>query len=96
MGEKVVGGCLVMMCNSRAGLAFYICDDGEHSGLRVAEATIDAARNLLRRAGYRYFDLGTVSQGRRGQLGPGALQVQVRRDHRRAGALLRCLWGRPR
>jgi lipid II:glycine glycyltransferase (peptidoglycan interpeptide bridge formation enzyme) len=63
VGEKVVGGCLVLLCNSRVGLAFYICDDGEHSGLRVSEAAIEAARGLLKRAGYKYFDLGTVSKG---------------------------------
>jgi hypothetical protein len=63
VGEKVVGGCLLVLCNARVGLAFYICDDGEHRGLRVSEASIHAAMNLLKRAGYRYFDLGTVSKG---------------------------------
>lgn len=62
VGDRVVGGCLVLVCNSRAGLAFYICDDGEHRNLRVAEASIHAAMSLLRRSGQRYFDLGTISK----------------------------------
>ena len=61
--ERTVGGCLVVMCNSRVGLAFYICDDRDHGHLRVSEAAIHAAMNLLKRTGYRYFDLGTVSRG---------------------------------
>ncbi|MFZ1948193.1 MAG: GNAT family N-acetyltransferase [bacterium] len=61
--DRAVGGCLVVMCNSRVGLAFYICDDREHAHLRISEAAIFAAMNLLKRAGYKYFDLGTVSKG---------------------------------
>jgi hypothetical protein len=61
--DRTVGGCLVVMCNSRVALAFYICDDRDHGHLRVSEAAIHAAMNLLKRTGYRYFDLGTVSRG---------------------------------
>jgi hypothetical protein len=61
LGGEVVGGCLVVVCNTQAALAFYICDDGEHRPLRVAEAAIAGAADLLKRSGCRYFDLGTVS-----------------------------------
>ncbi|HVP57338.1 MAG TPA: GNAT family N-acetyltransferase, partial [bacterium] len=60
---KVVGGCLVIVCNSRVGLAFYICDDRRYSQMRVAETTLFGAASLLQRMGLRYFDLGTVSMG---------------------------------
>ena len=59
----VAAGCLVIVCNSRVGLAFYICDDRRYSQLRVAEATLFGAASLLKRMGLRYFDLGTVSLG---------------------------------
>jgi hypothetical protein len=59
----VVGGCLVLVCNSRVGLAFYICDDRAHGQLRVAEAALFGAASLLKRMGVRHFDLGTVSVG---------------------------------
>ncbi|MFH1220516.1 MAG: GNAT family N-acetyltransferase [Candidatus Eisenbacteria bacterium] len=61
--EKVVGGCLLFLCNPRVGLAFYICDDRDHGDLRIAEATLYGALSLLKRSGYRYLDLGTVSFG---------------------------------
>ena len=57
----VVGGCLVIVCNTTASLAFYICDDGEHRPLRVAEAVLAEAAGFLKRSGCRYLDLGTVS-----------------------------------
>jgi len=60
---EVVGGCLVVVSNSRVGLAFYICDDRSHGPLRVAEATLFGAASLLKRMGLRHFDLGTVSMG---------------------------------
>jgi hypothetical protein len=62
-GDRPVGGCLLMLCNSRVGLAFYICDDRDHRHLRVSEAAIFAAMSLLKRTGYRYLDLGTISKG---------------------------------
>ena len=62
-GGAAVGGCLLVVCNSRVGLAFYICDDRRYSQLRVAEATLFGAASLLKRMGLRYFDLGTVSTG---------------------------------
>jgi lipid II:glycine glycyltransferase (peptidoglycan interpeptide bridge formation enzyme) len=61
--DAVVGGCLIVLCNSRVGLAFYICDDRRYSELRVTEATLWEAAALLKRMGYRHFDLGTVSAG---------------------------------
>jgi hypothetical protein len=63
LGSAVVGGCLLILCNSRVGLAFYICDDRAYSQLRVAEAALVSAASLLKRMGYKYFDLGTVSTG---------------------------------
>jgi hypothetical protein len=58
---KVVGGCLIFLCNPRIGLAFYICDDPEERHLRVAESVLWAGVEHLREAGYSHFDLGTVS-----------------------------------
>jgi hypothetical protein len=63
MDDTVVGGCLIVLCNSRAGLAFYICDDRRYSDLRVTEATLWEAAAFLKRMGYRHFDLGTISAG---------------------------------
>jgi hypothetical protein len=62
-GGEVVGGCLVMLCNQRVGLAFYICDDPEARRLRVAEAVLHRAAMWLRQKGIAFFDLGTVSRG---------------------------------
>jgi lipid II:glycine glycyltransferase (peptidoglycan interpeptide bridge formation enzyme) len=59
--DRVIGGCLVVVCNSRVGLAFYICDDREHSQARASEATLMSAAGLLQRSGCKYLDLGTVS-----------------------------------
>jgi hypothetical protein len=53
----------VLVCNSRVGLAFYICDDRAHGQLRVAESALFGAASLLKRMGLRHFDLGTVSMG---------------------------------
>lgn len=72
----VVGGCLVVVCNTEAALAFYICDDGEHRPLRVAEAALAGAADLLKRSGCRYFDLGTVSMG--GQLNWGLVRFKAK------------------
>jgi hypothetical protein len=60
--DRVVGGSLLVLCNGRVGLAFYICDDPEERKLRVTEAVIDAAIRRLRESGYRYLDLGTISR----------------------------------
>jgi Acetyltransferase (GNAT) domain len=60
---KIAAGCLAIICNSRVGLAFYICDDRRYSQLRVAEATVFGTAGLLKRMGLKYFDLGTVSLG---------------------------------
>lgn len=59
----MIGGCLVFICNARAALAFYICDDRSRAQLRVAEAALHGAAGLLKRMGLRCFDLGTVSMG---------------------------------
>jgi hypothetical protein len=61
--DEVVGGCLVMLCNDRVGLAFYICDDPERRPLAVAESALYAAAVWLKEKGVTYFDLGTVSRG---------------------------------
>lgn len=61
--DRVVGGCLVVICNCLAGLAFYICDDREYSQARASEATLMGAVSLLQRSGCKYLDLGTVSAG---------------------------------
>jgi hypothetical protein len=60
---EVVGGCLVMLCNERVGLAFYICDDPDRRPLAVAESALYSAAVWLRQQGVLYFDLGTVSRG---------------------------------
>lgn len=63
--DKAVGGCLLVLCNDRVGLAFYICDDPDQRQSRISEAVLFAALQWLRQAGYTYFDLGTVSRGGR-------------------------------
>jgi hypothetical protein len=62
-GGEVVGGCLVMLCNERVGLAFYICDDPDRRPLAVAESALYGAAVWLKQQGVLYFDLGTVSRG---------------------------------
>jgi hypothetical protein len=60
---RVVGGCMLVVCNARAGLAFYICDDPESRQSRVAESVLLGSIQWLKKAGCTYFDLGTVSRG---------------------------------
>jgi hypothetical protein len=60
---EVVGGCLVMLCNERVGLAFYICDDPDRRPLPVAEGSLFSAAEWLRQRNIAFFDLGTVSKG---------------------------------
>ena len=62
-GGEVVGGCLVMVCNDRVGLAFYICDDPDRRPLTVAETALYRAALWLKDRGVSFFDLGTVSRG---------------------------------
>lgn len=62
-GGEVVGGCLVLVCNDRVGLAFYICDDPDRRPLPVAEGSLYRAAQWLKAKGIPFFDLGTVSRG---------------------------------
>jgi hypothetical protein len=62
-GGEVVGGCLVMVCSERAGLAFYICDDPDRRPLPVAEGALYRAVQWLKEKDVDFFDLGTVSKG---------------------------------
>jgi hypothetical protein len=62
-GGEVVGGCLVMLCNQRVGLAFYICDDPDTRPLPVAEGALYRAVMWLKEKDVAFFDLGTVSRG---------------------------------
>jgi hypothetical protein len=62
MGNKVVGGSLLVLCNDRVGLAFYICDDPEERRLRITETVLNGSICRLKRSGHRYLDLGTVSR----------------------------------
>lgn len=61
-GDRVVGGCLLILCNDRVALAFYICRDPARGDLRIAEAVLGHAIEWLGSAGYKYLDLGTVSR----------------------------------
>jgi hypothetical protein len=63
--HRVVGGCLLMLCNDRVGLSFYICDDPGQRRRRVTEAVLHKALTKLKKMGYSYLDLGTVSRGGR-------------------------------
>jgi len=62
-GGEVVGGCVVMLCNERVGLAFYICDDPDTRPLPVAEGALYRAAMWLKKKNVAFFDLGTVSRG---------------------------------
>ena len=62
-GGEVVGGCMVMLCNGRVGLAFYICDDPDRRPLPVAESALYRAALWLKEREVGFFDLGTVSRG---------------------------------
>lgn len=62
-GGNVVGGCLVILCNERVGLAFYICDDPDTRPLPVAEGALYRAAMWLKEKNVAFFDLGTVSRG---------------------------------
>jgi hypothetical protein len=61
--DEVVGGCAVLVCNDRVGLAFYICDDPDRRPLPVAEGALYRAAQWLAERNIRFFDLGTVSRG---------------------------------
>ena len=63
--DRVVGGCLLMLCNERAALSFYICDDPGERRSRVTETVLHASLLRLIETGYEYLDLGTVSRGGR-------------------------------
>jgi lipid II:glycine glycyltransferase (peptidoglycan interpeptide bridge formation enzyme) len=59
----VIGGVLIMLCNPRTALAFYVCVDPERKQLRVAERTLYECVEWLIELGYEHLDLGTVSIG---------------------------------
>jgi hypothetical protein len=59
---RVVGGTLLMLCNDRTALSFYICDDLEERNKRVSETVIHGSLVRLKEMGYTYLDLGTVSR----------------------------------
>jgi len=63
--DRVVGGSLVVLCNDRVGLSFYICDDPGERKLRVTETVLHHSIRKLRESGYKYLDLGTVSRSGR-------------------------------
>jgi hypothetical protein len=63
--DRVVGGSLLVICNDRVGLSFYICDDPGERKLRVTETVLHNSIRKLRESGYRYLDLGTVSRAGR-------------------------------
>jgi hypothetical protein len=65
LNGDVVGGCLLVLCNDRAGLAFYICDDPDRRQSRIAESVLFGSMQWLKKAGYIHFDLGTISRGGR-------------------------------
>ncbi|MFH1313417.1 MAG: GNAT family N-acetyltransferase [Candidatus Eisenbacteria bacterium] len=65
MEDRVVGGSLVVLCNDRVGLSFYVCVNPEERKLRVTETVLFHSIRKLRESGYRYFDLGTVSRSGR-------------------------------
>jgi hypothetical protein len=71
---RLIGGCLIMLCNTRAALAFYVCVDPEWKKLRVAERTIYECVEWLIELGYEHLDLGTVSIG--GKLNWGLLEFK--------------------
>jgi hypothetical protein len=59
--DRMVGGCLCLICNDRTALAFYICDDPERRQYRVVEAVLHGCMAWLRDRGCAYLDLGTIS-----------------------------------
>jgi hypothetical protein len=61
-GQGVVGGCLLMLCNDRVALAFYICDDPDERRSRITEAVLYRAMELLKASDLTYLDLGTISR----------------------------------
>jgi hypothetical protein len=61
LGNRLVGGCLSLICNKRAALAFYICDDPERRQFRITECVLHSAIAWFKGQGYRYLDLGTIS-----------------------------------
>jgi hypothetical protein len=74
LDERVIGGCLLVICNPVSALAFYICDDPAARQFRIAEATLHACLELLVGSGVEYLDLGTVSID--GQLNWGLLRFK--------------------
>jgi hypothetical protein len=61
LANRMVGGCLSFICNRRAALAFYICDDPGYRQFRVSECVLHSATAWFKGQGYRYLDLGTIS-----------------------------------
>ena len=61
LDNRVVGGCLCLVCNERAALAFYICDDPDARQYRVADRVLFNCMMWLKERGYAYLDLGTIS-----------------------------------
>jgi hypothetical protein len=59
---RVAGGCLLILCNDRVALAFYICDDPDARQSRITEAVLHHAMQWLEDAGYVHLDLGTISR----------------------------------
>jgi hypothetical protein len=61
--QRIVGGCLLILCSQRVALAFYICDDPDARQLRVTEKVLWESIQWLKGEDYEYLDLGTVSRG---------------------------------
>jgi len=65
LGDQVVGGSFLVVCNDRVGLSFYICDDPAERKRRVTETVLYRSLMEIKKIGCKYLDLGTVSrQGR--------------------------------
>ena len=61
LDRRLVGGCLLVICNPISALAFYICDDPAARQFRIEEAALNACLEWLTASGIQYRDLGTVS-----------------------------------
>jgi len=61
LDDRLVGGCLSLICNQRSALVFYICDHPDFRRFRVAEFVLHGCLVWFKEQGYTYLDLGTIS-----------------------------------
>ena len=61
LGEKMIAGIIIFICNSRVALAFYISDKKEYQLYRPVNLLVYQIMQWALERNFSYIDLGTIS-----------------------------------